>query len=830
MAANGGIRGVPAPLTAVVSSLSVMSETSAAGDSLAEFDPTRPTCEVYTLSVGAEAARMAIKEESHTAVFRQARMMIDHSYHGMYKLERQAVQDRIVMAIFERGGMTIEADGGLCETDDPPTPKPDSSSGSSRWSPESDDVPPRPFAVWTAGAMGAGKGHTLRRLKQAGAIFPISAFVAIDPDEVKSVLPDTPLYLAADLATGSGFVHKESTFVAELAENVAFIIGASLLVDGSLRDHRWYSSLFRRYAKVHPEYRLGIIHVHAPAEVVRARAASRAQQTGRVVPPHVLEGAIEEVPKSVAILSDLVEFTVTIDNGAETGPPAFVAPFTAEAFSRIWDGIRGAWVARMYEEQHGIVAGEPVTEDLRAGAAARARLANATAHAVARSLDQGRDPVQCDLRAPVPRRPALASMASMTAYPPLSRAESGRIGFGPAAREGSAARPRGPGGIWSSSSGQFGRTMTGLDLPVAESRGTSLASSDSMLRVEVWPGSRQASDGSAMDMVACSSLHSTLTSRIGWHIAESGAEDEGELSFSQLASLLESDQLRATAARRRRRSSGLAECGAFPSRVIAAGRAGAGSGTDGLTASGREFPSSSSTTESGALGGMKTSALAFDEEEKGEMYHGAEDDLAMFPAPSGLASALSVIQSAAESMMSMSEMRSASIDDCEASGGRAGGGNGDPATGEGGGRVARLAAALSAASSSGTARLGASLSAGSAGSRGLAAGAGMWVEAGVSQTQSLATGTGSGAGTGLAPMTRSATATPASVRRAMLGSEDSWMAQRRRVGFVDPSAAMRLWLLHRTHAATELGAESTGTAGEFEAAAVSAQPGGVGSL
>lgn len=43
--------------------------------------------------------------------------------------------------------------------------------------------------VFTAGAMGSGKGYTMRWLEAKG-YFPLGSFVYIDPDEIRTQLPE----------------------------------------------------------------------------------------------------------------------------------------------------------------------------------------------------------------------------------------------------------------------------------------------------------------------------------------------------------------------------------------------------------------------------------------------------------------------------------------------------------------------------------------------------------------------------------------------------------------------------------------------------------------
>ncbi|CAN0381242.1 unnamed protein product, partial [Laminaria digitata] len=54
--------------------------------------------------------------------------------------------------------------------------------------------------------------------------------------------------------------------------------------------------------------------VWAPEEEVQSRAARRAVQTGRVIPPSILRETIDAVPRSVEALAPLADYCVRIDN------------------------------------------------------------------------------------------------------------------------------------------------------------------------------------------------------------------------------------------------------------------------------------------------------------------------------------------------------------------------------------------------------------------------------------------------------------------------------------------------------------------------------------
>ena len=64
----------------------------------------------------------------------------------------------------------------------------------------------------------------------------------------------------------------------------------SVLIDGSLRNKKYYGALFERIRREHPEglFRIALLHVTCspPSEVLR-RAEQRAKTTGRAVPTKV---------------------------------------------------------------------------------------------------------------------------------------------------------------------------------------------------------------------------------------------------------------------------------------------------------------------------------------------------------------------------------------------------------------------------------------------------------------------------------------------------------------------------------------------------------------
>ena len=93
------------------------------------------------------------------------RTQLDYSYHSYYSSERQLLQDSIIQAMMNS---TVITD----KNNDP-------SSNNERIIHCSTPAY-SPWIVFTAGAMGAGKTHTIRNLNQK-KLFPLEAFVTVDP-------------------------------------------------------------------------------------------------------------------------------------------------------------------------------------------------------------------------------------------------------------------------------------------------------------------------------------------------------------------------------------------------------------------------------------------------------------------------------------------------------------------------------------------------------------------------------------------------------------------------------------------------------------------------
>ncbi|KAJ1429856.1 zeta toxin-domain-containing protein [Ochromonadaceae sp. CCMP2298] len=166
--------------------------------------------------------------------------------------------------------------------------------------------------------MGAGKGHTIQWLFQ-NDLFPFDAFVNVDPDAIRALLPEVPQYNAVDDQRTGHLTQKEVGYISEVLSYDALTKGRNVLVDGSLRNAHWYMEYFRNLRAEFPIVKIAILQVAAPVETVLRRAAKRALVTGRVVPEDVILDSIRSIPESFRLLSPSAEFVATFIN--EDDPP-----------------------------------------------------------------------------------------------------------------------------------------------------------------------------------------------------------------------------------------------------------------------------------------------------------------------------------------------------------------------------------------------------------------------------------------------------------------------------------------------------------------------------
>jgi len=174
----------------------------------------------------------------------------------------------------------------------------------------------RPWIIYTAGVLGAGKSYTIRKLSEL-ELFPLLAFVLIDTDQIKCLLPEMKEFIKDDPLKAGDLTNKEALLITEIAEREAIKMNKCVLVDGSFREISWYRKRLEHMAEFNTNYYRAIIHVTAEPQLIFDRIARRSLQTDRVVSASLLESDIEKIEKSVKALEPHVLFTVTFNNDQE---------------------------------------------------------------------------------------------------------------------------------------------------------------------------------------------------------------------------------------------------------------------------------------------------------------------------------------------------------------------------------------------------------------------------------------------------------------------------------------------------------------------------------
>ncbi|GAB5371404.1 hypothetical protein AAMO2058_001577100 [Amorphochlora amoebiformis] len=266
-----------------------------------KYDYSLPTNEVYRSP-----------NESISGPFASSRRTLDYTYHSHYVKARRVLQDIIVLNFLKRGlaarEYTQEAD--------------QASTLNGNW------------IVFTAGAMGSGKGYTMRWLGDQG-LFPIHSFVWVDADEIRTNLPEWEGYIAHDAGHAAMQTQRETGMICEILVQELLKRNHSILIDGTLRDHKWYKKAFGELRKFFPTHNIAIIHVTAPLQMIKQRARSRARKTGRVVTDENIDESYLQVPDSIRILRGDVDFFSRIHN--QNGSPIIIEP-SGDIFRSTWVG------------------------------------------------------------------------------------------------------------------------------------------------------------------------------------------------------------------------------------------------------------------------------------------------------------------------------------------------------------------------------------------------------------------------------------------------------------------------------------------------------------
>mmetsp|Transcript_5502 Transcript_5502/g.11456 ORF Transcript_5502/g.11456 Transcript_5502/m.11456 type:complete len:201 (-) Transcript_5502:44-646(-) len=161
--------------------------------------------------------------------------------------------------------------------------------------------------------MGAGKGWVLGWMS-ANGILPLERVSKIDPDAFKLRMPEWKIYQEHSMTVAGTRTHAESSYIAEIAQNVAMNNNMDVWVDGSLRNSEWYENELHRIRKKYPQYRIAIVIISAPEEMIESNIKRRAMETGRDIPDELRQATLETIGKGVVKLTYLVDLIASVRN------------------------------------------------------------------------------------------------------------------------------------------------------------------------------------------------------------------------------------------------------------------------------------------------------------------------------------------------------------------------------------------------------------------------------------------------------------------------------------------------------------------------------------
>lgn len=211
-----------------------------------------------------------------------SRLKLDQSWHGMYTSKRIALQNKWILTKLN-GFQPVE----------------------------------KPRLLFTAGAMGSGKTHSLRKLADFIHL-DLQNTLIIDPDKFKDIIPEFENLKKNNPENASTLVHKESALLSELTLECALQMKLNTVVDGSLNDWKWYRTEFQRIRKMYPIYEtIELFLVRADWQTVLDRANKRGTETGRIINENVLEETYQKIPTAISELEKLVDVVYEVDNNVE---------------------------------------------------------------------------------------------------------------------------------------------------------------------------------------------------------------------------------------------------------------------------------------------------------------------------------------------------------------------------------------------------------------------------------------------------------------------------------------------------------------------------------
>ncbi len=133
----------------------------------------------------------------------------------------------------------------------------------------------------------------------------------INPDVVRTQLPEYQAMVRAGDPDAAALTHEESSLIAKTASDVAISLGLPLVIDAvGADDEGQFSSKVQ--GLVDHGYHVTVRYVNVPLEVAEQREADRASATGRSVPSGVLVTKHAEVSRGFTNIAQISQVRVEV--------------------------------------------------------------------------------------------------------------------------------------------------------------------------------------------------------------------------------------------------------------------------------------------------------------------------------------------------------------------------------------------------------------------------------------------------------------------------------------------------------------------------------------
>lgn len=168
----------------------------------------------------------------------------------------------------------------------------------------------KPVSLFMMGTTASGKS-TARDQVEPNPFDDFGA-VVVDPDAIKTMLPEYQASVNASAKDSAVIVHKESSEIANEINKRAMEQRKNVVVDGTGKDKNkmdWKIADARNSG-----YHVAALMPHVPVDDCKMRADARAEEEGRYVPHNIIEQCAANVGKNFLALQDQFDSFNLFDN------------------------------------------------------------------------------------------------------------------------------------------------------------------------------------------------------------------------------------------------------------------------------------------------------------------------------------------------------------------------------------------------------------------------------------------------------------------------------------------------------------------------------------